>query len=204
MEKKIMTPSQKTMTDGQINKAVARYRALLEKYAKNFDAEAVQTVLGQSEFAEEQVALFRRRVEMVSNLIIRHVKVNREIPPQEVLAATGYTQYTNGDVVRDMLKGEGEEVEVIFFKLDRYVSDDELEREYALRGLVPADPYSLAAVNRDDPTLADAKPNCTHWKDIEGKWCFATFNRWDDERNLRVYRRDAEWGDDWWFAGLRK
>ena len=72
MAKETMTPS-KAMTDGQIAKAVANYRALLEKYAGEFDSKAVQTVLGQSQLADEQFSVFRRRVESISEMIVREV-----------------------------------------------------------------------------------------------------------------------------------
>lgn len=207
----IMTPSagSKTTTPGQIDKAVANFRALLEKHAGEFDTEAVQTVLGQSELAGEQLAIFRRRVEAVSNLIIRCVKVDRSLTPQQALDATGRKQYTNRQVVDSMPPGEGYEVEVVFFKLDLserngYISGHDLEKEFELRGLIPTDPFSLAAVNRDDLAFADEKPNAAHWKDADGNWCFAAFNRWDDEREVLVDRHDHDWDDRWWFAGLRK
>lgn len=85
-----------------------------------------------------------------------------------------------------------------------FMSDEDLEKCYDRRGLIPADPYSVAGMNRDDQALADNHPHTTHWKDANGRWCFATFYRWDDGRDLDVYRRDSEWRDDWWFAGLRK
>ncbi len=44
-----MTPSVSAMTNGQIDKAVANYRAMLEKNSKNFDSGSVQIVLGQPE-----------------------------------------------------------------------------------------------------------------------------------------------------------
>lgn len=205
----IMTPS-KSMTEGQIDQAVARYRTLLEKHSKNFDAATVQTVLGQPDFAGEQLAVFRRRVEVLSHLIVRHVNnVDRSSAPQEVLDATGRKQYTDSDVVNSMPKGEGEKTEVVFFKLDLserggYISDDDLEKEYELRGLKSADPYSLAKVNEDDPAFGDEKPNGTHWKNADGKWCFATFSRWRDGREVRVNRSDDDWVVNWWFAGVRK
>lgn len=198
-----MTPS--TTTDGQINKAVANYRALLEKHSKEFDSGTVQTVLGQSEFADEVFAIFRKRVEVVSNMIMHRVNVNRACTPKQVLDATSRVQYnTNSDVVTAMPRGEGDEVEVFFFKLGRYVSDDDLEKEYELRGLKPVDSYSLAAVNEADPAFADEHPNSTHWKDANGKWCYVAFNRWNDERIVDVDRYDNDWDDYWWFAGLRK
>lgn len=60
MAKKTMTPS---TTGPQIDKAVANYRAMLEKFAPQFPADAVQKVLGQSELADEQFKVFRRRIE---------------------------------------------------------------------------------------------------------------------------------------------
>jgi hypothetical protein len=198
----IMTPS--VTTSGQIDKAVANYRALLEKHASEFAAEAVQTVLGQSELAGEQLSVFRRRVEAISNMIVRKVPVNRTRTPQEVIAVTGRKQYVSDDVVAGMPKGEGEIAEVFFFKIGRFVSDVDLDKEYELRGLKPADVYSQAAVNEADEAFADEHPNGTHWKDSGGKWCFATFGLWRDGRLVYVCRDDDDWVDYWWFAGLRK
>lgn len=201
---KIMTPSKKTTTAGQLDKAVAIYRALLEKHSGEFDIEAVQTVLGQSEFAGEQFAVFRRCVEMMSNLIIRRVKVDRSRSPQAMVDATGRKQYIDSKVAAAMPHGEGADTEVVFFKLGRYISDNDLDKEYELRGLRPVDPYSLMQANADDLALADEHPNGTHWKNADGKWCCATFHRWDDERYVNVNRFDDDWNDYWWFAGLRK
>lgn len=206
----IMTPSAaKTTTAGQIDKAVANYRALLEKHSGEFGAGAVQTVLGQSELADEQLTVFRRRVEAISSLVVRKVTVNRARTPQEALDATGRKQYTDRKVVDSMPKGDGVEVEVVFFKPDLserngYISDDDLEKEFELRGLKPADPISVAAVNEADPAFADGKPHGSHWKNSDGKWCFVAFDLWGVERNVRVLRGDGDWDDLWWFAGLRK
>jgi hypothetical protein len=205
----IMTPS-KTTTDGQITKALANYRALLEKHAKEFGAEAVQAVLGQSEFADEVFAIFRRRVEAISNLIIvPAVVVDCGRSPQQALEATGRVQYTDRKVVENMPKAPAVLAEIIFFKPDLSkrngrISDDDLEKEYALRGLEPVDPISLAALNEAAPAFADETPHGTHWKDADGKWNFATFRRWHGKRHVHVNRFDDGWGGSWWFAGVRK
>ena len=205
----IMTPS-KTTTDGQIVKAVSNYRALLEKHAKEFGAEAVQAVLGQSEFADEVFAIFRRRVEAISNLIIvPAVVVDCGRSPQQALEATGRVQYTDRKVVENMPKAPAVLAEIVFFKPDLskrngHISDDDLEKEYALRGLEPVDPISLAALNEAAPAFADETPHGTHWKDADGKWCFAAFDRWGGERYVSVDRDDYGWDDGWWFAGVRK
>ena len=198
------TMTTSTMTDRQIERAVEIFRAQLSKYAKEFSSEAVQQVFGQSELGPEWLAVLRTRVEAISNLITRHAKVNRIRKAQVAIDATGRRQYTDKDVVDAMPNGEGEEVEVVFFNLGRYVSDTDLDKEYELRGLKPADPFSLAAVNEVDPAFADQKPNATHWKDSNGKWCYAAFVQWSGERDVDVRRYGDDWRGGWWFAGLRK
>lgn len=100
----------------------------------------------------------------VDPLIIRKVKVDRSRTPQEALDATGrWVQYIDHEVADAMPKGDGEEAEVIFFKPDLserngVISDYDLEKEYELRGLKPADPYSVAAVNEADHAFADKMP----------------------------------------------
>jgi hypothetical protein len=205
----IMTPS-KTTTDGQIDKAVSNYRALLEKHAKEFGAEAVQVVLGQSEFADAQFAVFRRHVEVISNLIIvSAVVVDCGRSPQQALEVTGRVQYTDRKVVENMPKAPAVLAEIVFFKPDLSkrngcISDDDLEKEYALRGLEPVDPISLTALNEVTPAFADETPHGTHWKDAYGNWCFAAFDHRYGKRYVYVDCNDNDWDGDWWFAGVRK
>lgn len=202
---KTITPSQKPITEGEIGKINELVSAQLRK--SKLDSGLVQEVIRTNgvELATNLVADLRCRTEAISNLIVRHVKVDRSRAPQEVLKVTGRKQYIDDDVVANMPRGEGdEEVDVVFFKLDRWVSDDELAEEYKLRDLDPCDPFSLSAINEDDPAFADEHPNGTHWKDSGGEWCYTAFSRWDDERLVVVYRLDHEWFGYWWFAGFRR
>lgn len=141
--------------------------------------------------------------------IVRKVKVDRSRSQQEAIEATGRAQYTDRKVVDAMPKGDGDEVEIVFFKpdlleRDGLITDDDLEHEFELHGLKPADPYSLAALNEVDSTFADEMPHGTHWKDAKGKWCYASFDSWSGMRRVDVYRRDYGWSNSWWFAGVRK
>lgn len=148
--------------------------------------------------------------EMVAiSTIVRTAKVNRNRSPQKAIEATHRAQYMDRQVVDMMPTGEGDEVEVVFFKPDLsqcngFISDDELEKEFELRGLKPADPFSVAAVNEADPAFADQTPHGTHWKDDKGNWCFAAFHRRLDLREVVVRRDDSGWLDRRWFAGVRK
>ena len=201
----VMTPSDdETISAGQVGKIQEDLGAALRK--SGLLREPVQQVIENQSAAlnTELVAVVRKYVEMVSNIIVRRVPVNILRTPQQALDATGHKQYTNNDVVAAMPKGAGGEVEVHFFKLDRYISENDLEDEYASHGLKPVDPYSLAAVNEADPAFADEYPNSTHWKDAAGKWCFAAFRRWGVGRGLDVGRGDDVWSVSWWFAGVRK
>ena len=203
----IMTPS-KTTTDGQIIKATANFRAMLEKHAGEFSADAVQTVLGDPGLAGEMLAVLRRRVEAISNIIVRKVTVNRTRSAQDALKATGRTQIVSREVVDAMPNGEGDVVEIFLFKLDLSkrgygISDNGLAKEYELRGLKPVDPFALAALNEADPDFIEEKSNATHWKDMQGNWRVAVFhNSWGDV--VYVGRNDVAWDASYWFAGVRK
>ena len=207
-----MTPSTKTTklaTDRQIEKAAANYRAMLVKHASEFDAKAMQTALGQPGLTNQQFALFRKFVEAVAKMIIRVVAINRHREPMEAIKATGRNFYGDQAVVKAMPRGEGDEVKVTFFKPDPsnrggLISDADLEKEYEALGLKPADPISVAAVNEADPAFADEHPNGTHWQNAEGQWCYAAFDRWNGERDVRVILNGSEWRGFWWFAGVRK
>ena len=203
----IMTATK--MTDGQIENAVNKLRDAMRKHRSSITSDVAQQVLGVENLGMMMFTPFRVRAEAVSSLIVRKAKVNRSRSQQEALDATGRAQYTDRTVVDSMPKGEGDEVEVVFFKPDLsdkngFITDDDLEKEFSLRGLKPADPLSVAAVNEADPAFADEKPHGTHWKDTEGNWCCAAFSRWRGERGVRVNHYDYDWYDHWWFAGVRK
>lgn len=197
------------MTDGQIENAVNKLRDAMRKHRSEITSDIAQQVLGVENLGMMMFTPFRQRAEVVSNLIVRKAKVNRSRSQQEAIEATGRAQYTDRKVVDAMPKGEGDEVEVVFFKPDLsnrngFISDDNLEKEFESRGLKPADPISVAAVNEADPAFADEKPHGTHWKDAKGNWCFATFGHWFGERLVCVSENGSDWDVRWWFAGLRK
>ena len=144
--------------------------------------------------------------EFMGNAMTRFIRVDRTRTPKETIKATNRAEYTDNSVVKTMpAGGDGaeNEVEVVFFKLGRYVSDNDLAAEYEKRGLKP-DPYAVAAVNEADPSFADDYYNSTHWKNADGNWCYVAFYRGDNERRVHVDRGDGDWVADWWFGGVRK
>jgi hypothetical protein len=198
-----MTPLE-PVTEGQIRKLNQNISARLLKNKEELPSDIFQQVLGDDTLIDEIYASIRKRVDLRSNFIILTVKVNRNRSPKEALIATGRNLHVTDSVFENMPKAESDEVEVIFFKIGRQISDNDLDKEYELRGLKPADPYSLAAVNKANPVFADEYQNGTHWKDVGDKWCFAAFARWGDEYRVVVRHSDGGWGGSWWFAGVRK
>lgn len=203
---KPMTPS---ITSGQIGKLQDLIGAALRK--SDLPGDIVQKVIESDgeQLVADMLASLYMRVEARANEIALHVTVDRTRTPEQALAATGRRLYGNDLVVDAMPRGEGDEVELVFFKPEASAYQNglllcqALMREYEKRNLVP-DPIALAAFAKKDPAFCDAKPFGCQWQDADGNYCCATFDRWDDERNVYVNRAGGGWDDRWSFAGVRK
>jgi hypothetical protein len=115
----------------------------------------------------------------------------------------GRKEYINKNVLDTAPTGLNTDIK--FFKLDKSVSDGELEKEYESRGLEPATLESICEYEKNTKDKMDEMMYVgTHWKDAKGNWCYAAFNCWDDEREVYVSRYAYDWRDRWWFAGVRK
>ncbi len=121
----------------------------------------------------------------------------------QLLKDTGRTMYVNEEVATSAPQHTGT---LEFFKLEKYITAQELADEYEKRGLIPASIVSLCEydkTNRDD--LDRMQWVCSQWKDNEDKWCFLTVRRWNDgERSVDVYRYGNDWDGRWWGCGVRK
>lgn len=198
-----MSPSE-TITPGQIGKIQELLGAGLRKAGLQKDPTQLMIKIQGASLVEELVAVVCKRVKAASNIIVRRAKVNRGLSPLEVLRSLNCGRSYSLSAVNSMPRGKGKETEIFFFQVGRRVNNEgSLEKEYSLRGLVPADPYSLAAVNGDDPTFRADHPNCTHWKDSAGDWCYMSFT---NSNGVEVNHRmaTAGWNASWWFAGIRK
>ena len=153
------------ITGGQIGKTSELLTAVLRKHCDELPSDAMQKVLTSQggQVAKDFLAVIRKYVEAESNLITRIVRVDRTRSPREALKATGRDEYIASAAVAEMPKGEetGKDTKVIFFHVGRIITNDELAQEYKLRSLIPADPYSLFAVNKANPAFADEYPVST-------------------------------------------
>lgn len=119
------------------------------------------------------------------------------LTPQQALDSTKRTQYVDKDVLDTWPTVTGK---IEFFKLYRYVSAKELDEEYEKRGLVPS-PFAMC--EQDGPEVYEKEYVATQWKDADGKFCYASFERWCGRRSVYVDRDDGVWFGYWSFSGVR-
>lgn len=152
---------------------------------------------------------FRRRVEAIMEMIFRVVHVDHKLSAEDMLKATGRIKFIEPMDVASMPRGKDGLVKVYFFRPrpeaygpSGHISDERLEEEYRFVGLVPIDPFSLIQVNVDDKDFSDERPNATHWKNADGRWCYASFGLFDRRREVAVHRkRESGFSRRWSFAG---
>lgn len=140
---------------------------------------------------------------------MRGVEINRALTPEQVLAKTNRKHHVDPAVVANAPRGEGQQVNVIFFEPDPSaydgegrLNDESLSLEYEKKGLMPVDLSVLAAV-------ADEAPVATHWLDQDRNWCHAAFVNVEVgghvEERVHVNRSTRGWSNFWKkFAGVQK
>ncbi len=201
--------NKKPLSPSQIAKLQEMFGASLRK-ANPFSDEAQDLIENHWDELEEElkemcIAAINCVLERMKNVIVHHVKnVNRDHAPQQMLDALGRKQYTDREVVEAMPHGQGEGADIYFLPVGRDISDDDLEKQYQSDGWVAADPYLVAAVNKEDFALADKCPNFAHWKNAQGKWCHLACYRYGGERSVFVYCLRGGWSCRWSVAVVRK
>lgn len=195
------------MTDGQIDDLANKVRDAARKHRDEIEKNPVQEALRSDNVGMLLFAAFRKLAEEVTKRIVHVVTVNRKRSPYDALKASGRKLYVDDTVVESMPRGKANKVRLVYFKpdlstyKDGWLSCAALHDEYKKRGLIP-DPQAQIDDNAEKPEFADTTPNACQWIDKDGKYCYAAFDRWGDERRVHVDRDDGGWGDDWSFAGV--
>ena len=195
------------MTDGQLDDLATKLRSAARKHRNELETEAVQEVLRSDNVGMRLFAEFRRLVEEVSKRIVHVVQVNRQRSPQESLDACGRVQYVDKKVVAAMPRGTGEKVKLVYFQLgpeerkSSHPTCEEVAEAYKKRRFKP-DLQAQVDDNAANPEFADKTPNACQWVDAQGNYCYAAFDRWNVERDVRVDRRGSDWDGRWSFGGV--
>ncbi len=203
---KNIAPIVGTVTAGQIGRLMDRLSERCRVNAHLLLKDSVQVVLeGESDWLTHQMfEILRTRVEQHS--IVRRVSVDRNRTPVEMLMAAVGCISSGINGLDSIPRGEGDKVEVLFFKLDVVcLNHEDLEKEFESRRIKPVDPYSLAAVNEADCHFLTKHPHITHWKDKDNEWCYMGFQHPTGRCVVRVGRgNDYDLRSYNWIAGLRK
>jgi len=134
----------------------------------------------------------------------RTVPVDRSLSPAAAIAATGRNRYLADSVVASMPQGKDGTVDIFFILLDTRMNDVFVDKQLSNNGLIAVDPFALMSCNAVEPDFADGHPCFTHWKDAEGKWCYAAFSAWSGEREVEIRQCVSSWGGRWRVAGVLK
>ena len=199
------------MSDGQIEKATEDFRASLRKYRGEFDRGAVQWVLGLRNPTLGATRAFYDRVKAISDMPVRHVKMSsfnrRHRTLEEAALSSGLElqgEYWGGENahyrkvnfkdVEVVPRFDYDEVTLYFFNHSWIINDAELERQYAWRGLKPADPFSVLALREMEPDFQKKFPKpirysyndiYTHWRNSQGKWSYLALR--DDDLTIDLH-----------------
>ncbi|MBP9802332.1 hypothetical protein KBC40_01955 [Patescibacteria group bacterium] len=192
------------MTDDQINLLGNLFREELRECRGDFDQKHVRLAIGHHRLGPELLSVFSNRVQLISDMIVRHVKVDRARSYQALLDATGRKQHVRDKSLLETIPpGHGEEVDVFFFPTRRSLNEDEVRKELDFFKLRP-DFAAQAQVNIDDPAFADEYPNGYRWRTVDGKRCFAAYSC-SGERYVSIDSIVDDGGKDfWWYGGVPK
>jgi hypothetical protein len=124
------------------------------------------------------------------------------------LVATGKELLIVEDVVKNMPRGPGGETELQLFFTGTWLSDEELAAIFHAEVLRAADPFSVAALNEAEPNFYETYQNATHWKNVDGQWCYLDVRERLGKPTVTVncnhsQRPDRLWQNFWWYAGVK-
>ena len=194
---KNMTPF-KPVTGEQIGRLADKLTARLKKHSNQLPSNHFQEILSDDTLIDEMLASVRKRIEARTGMI-RTVKVNRTRSNLEALKATGMYLNIDHSVVNNAPQGKDEEVELVLFKPGHQKSCSDLDKEYDIRELNPADLQEISALNEADQSFAGTHVNGIYLKDKNGN-CFLVFFRFGVIVLQDVNGCDASS----WLVGVRK
>jgi hypothetical protein len=205
---KTMTPPLNEMSEGQINKAVDKFRDAMRKHRRQISSADAQGALGVDNLGTRMFAVFRNVAQAMSGCVVRIVTVSRARSTLDALKACGRTLYVKEEVAATAPRGTAKKQKLVYFKPrpkcydgNGRLSPQELDDEYTFHGLV-VDLQAQIEDNAANPEFADTMPNACQWKDAGGNWCYALFDCWLDERGVCVGHHDDGWDDGLVFAGV--
>ncbi|MFT7507023.1 MAG: hypothetical protein ACI92I_000160 [Acidimicrobiales bacterium] len=187
-----------SVTDGQINEMVAKFRAAMEKNREEIDSVTFQQIQGIPNIGMKFFAVVRECAEKISEQIVRLVEnINRAQTNSDAVIATKCSLCGDIDHVEYLPKGEGDSEKITFVPLEKDMSPDEVDALVANDGWRYATFKGLCKHNQDNPDFSKNTPHFIQGKDEKGRHCYAAFDRCGGARLVSVFRSGLDWGDHW-------
>ena len=120
--------------------------------------------------------------------------------PQKALDSLSIPKYINEDILKTMPTETSDE-KIEYFNIGKWVTNEELMKEYESRGLIPCYPLDLIEVCKDTQHHDFI---ATVWDFYGSNLSYIAFDGWGGGRGVGVDRSGSRWSGRWWFAGLRK
>src|SRR3989344_5323032 len=168
---KTVTPSVDTqMTDGQIDKAGELFRSILKRFRAELPTDAVQQVLGNNDIWPKLYSAFRKRVEMISNMIVRHVTTDGRTGEQ-FIATLEKASYNVGGYAKQLLRSDkfvptnGKTYKLVVIKGDEFEDDritSKIRDEAKKRGYLTP-PVEVAPLLRELTPDGDLEQMGLYW-----------------------------------------
>jgi hypothetical protein len=183
-----------SVTDGQIEDLIAKFRAALVKKRGEISSETFQQILGVPNIGMELFAVLRAHAEKFSEQIVRTVEsIDRSLADADAVKAAGLKFYGNIDHSVTLPKDEGDSEQITFIPLEKYMSPDEVDVFVADNGWQYASFKGLCKHNQDNPDFAKNTPHFTQGTGEEKRHSYAAFSNWGGERGVRVLRCELHW-----------
>lgn len=181
----------------QVTAATIRFRDALFKHNGEISQDVMEQILETRDCGMIMYEALRRQAEEITKQVVRRVdKVDRTMDPFEMLdifRQNGFTMLVNDEVAASMPRGSGEDAVIIrFCKAEEFTTCDGLEEQHG-HWSVPADPYSLMGLAMADLTFVDKYQPLTHWRGLNGRWCYLEYSccRGFRQLNVGIDRRNS-------------
>ncbi|MSU44863.1 hypothetical protein EXS45_01635, partial [Candidatus Nomurabacteria bacterium] len=141
--KKNIAPIVQEITDAQISRIVSRFSERCHKKCALLPRVIVQDILEHEGhvLSKEMFDVLYRHIERRSEMVIRHVKVDRTKTGEQLITALNCKEFVDIEVLATMPTQGKKEENLYFFPVKQIIQVGDYVKEFESRGLVP-DPYA--------------------------------------------------------------
>ncbi len=193
------------ISEGQIDRISDSIRAALRKNKSKFLMTDVQEWM--EGLGEQFIHVYARRIKKLKRMIVFDLEIDRAKTPAELLEGSIFAVYPGVMTIGSIPNSRKSKEKIYFFNCEssRPLLEWEYEREFELRGLIPADPHLVVAANLKKPEFHKDHLNGTFWKNTDGTWNGMIFDTMFSLPSVTSGKnKPQDQSLNFWFAGMKK